>query len=356
MAASRSRRNNAGTKIAKLLDEEEEDEFYKTSYGGFHEEEEDNEYEQKDEEEDIVDSDFSIDENDELISDQEEVSDKKRKRGGVNTKAYKETKPAAKKETKAVPALHKKRGGGGVVKRKVRPRFTVLDSGRKSIRTSTAIKTQATKIRLKELDDARRRKKKVKRVEDYIPTQEELLEEAKITEEENIKSLEKFQKMELEKKKTRPTKRSFNGPTIRYHSLTMPVMRKPTRGTTLPHDPNNPASKCERTFITIENDFNDKMFNKLFRPKQIPKSSNGICPITRLPARYFDPVTQQPYYSIQAFKILREAYYMQLEQRGNSEQPELAKWLEWRKMVKENRLKMKTAAISATNPTSASIS
>nr|5CHL_A Chain A, Vacuolar protein sorting-associated protein 72 homolog [Drosophila melanogaster] len=72
-AASRSRRNNAGNKIAHLLNEEEEDDFYKTSYGGFQEDEEDKEYEQKDEEEDVVDSDFSIDENDEPVSDQEEA-------------------------------------------------------------------------------------------------------------------------------------------------------------------------------------------------------------------------------------------------------------------------------------------
>ncbi|KAH8406483.1 hypothetical protein KR215_002441 [Drosophila sulfurigaster] len=348
MAASRSRRHNAGNKIAKLLDEEEDD-FYKTSYGGFQDEEDDNEYVQKDEEEDVVDSDFSIDEQDEPVSDQEEAPDKKRKRGGVNTKAYKEpAKPTpVKKDAKPSTTLHKKRAGGGVVKRRVRPRFTVQDSGRKSIRTSTAIKTQATKIRLKELDDARKRKKKKVRVEDYMPSQEELLEEAKITEEENIKSLEKFQKMELEKKKTRPTKRVFTGPTIRYHSMTMPVMRKPTRTTTLPHDPNDPAAKCERTFVTIENDFNDKAFHAIFRPKRVPKNSSGICPITRLPARYFDPVTQQPYYSIQAFKILREAYYMQLEQQSSgNEPPELAKWMEWRKLVKENRQKAASSKLN----------
>lgn len=44
---------------------------------------------QKDEEEDVVDSDFSIDENDEPVSDTEDAPEKKRKRGGVNTKAYK---------------------------------------------------------------------------------------------------------------------------------------------------------------------------------------------------------------------------------------------------------------------------
>lgn len=30
--------------------------------------------------------------------------------------------------------------------------------------------------------------------------------------------------MEIEKKKTRPTKRVFAGPTIRYHSLSMPLI------------------------------------------------------------------------------------------------------------------------------------
>lgn len=152
--------------------------------------------------------------------------------------------------------------------------------------------------------------------------------------------------MELEKKKTRPTKRVFTGPTIRYHSMTMPVIRNmPTRTTNIqPNDPKITLGKCERTFVTIENDFNDKAFHAIFRPKRTPKTSSGICPITRLPARYFDPVTQQPYYSIQAFKILREAYYMQLEQQySSSEQPELAKWMEWRKLVKENRQKAATA-------------
>ncbi|XP_067617945.1 vacuolar protein sorting-associated protein 72 homolog [Eurosta solidaginis] len=342
MAATRSRRSNAGNKIAKLLNEEEEDEFYKTSYGGFEDEEQDQEYVQKDEEEDVVDSDFSIDENDEPVSDTEEAPDKKRKRGGVNTKAYKEPKPVAKKEVAAAP----KRKATKLVKRP-RPKFTIIDSGRKSIRASTAIKTQATKIRLKEMDDARKKKKRVKKVEEYMPTQEELLAEAVVTEEENIKSLEKFQKMELEKKKTRPTKRVYTGPMIRYHSITMPVVRKPTKGANTTTDSTDTAGKFERTFITLENDLNDKVFQSVFKPKRLNNTTGHLCPITRLPARYFDPVTQQPYYSMQVFKILREAYYLQLEERGNTENPDVAKWLEWRKIVKENRVK---AAASKVNP------
>lgn len=337
MAAQRARRSNAGTRIAKLLDDEEEDEFYKTSYGGFQEEVEDIEYQQKDEEEDVVDSDFSIDENDEPLSDHDEEAGKKRKRTGINTKAYKEPIPPKKDDKTATGVVKKK--VSKVLKRKVRPKFTVLDSARKSIRASTAIKTQATKIRLKEMDDARKKKKKFVRIEEYMPTQEELLEEAKVTEEENIKSLEKFLKLELEKKKTRPSKRIFSGPMIRYHSMTMPVVRKQTRGSSAPQDPNDPRSKCERTFISFESDLDEKVFYTIFKSKKLQRNSGYLCPITKLPARYFDPVTQQPYYSIQAFKILREAYYMQLEEKGNTENPEMQKWLEWRKTIKENRLK-----------------
>lgn len=46
MAAQRSRRTNAGSNIAKLLDQEQDaDDFYKTAYGGFDEASGDEEYE-----------------------------------------------------------------------------------------------------------------------------------------------------------------------------------------------------------------------------------------------------------------------------------------------------------------------
>lgn len=45
MAAARERRSNAGSKIARLLnEEEEEDDFYKTQYGGFTDDKADDEY------------------------------------------------------------------------------------------------------------------------------------------------------------------------------------------------------------------------------------------------------------------------------------------------------------------------
>lgn len=52
-------------------------------------------------------------------------------------------------------------------------------------------------------------------------------------------------------------------------------------------------------------------------------------------AKYFDPITSLPYSNLQAFRILREAYYQQIEARGSRNQPEIAAWLEWRKQQKE---------------------
>ena len=69
LASEREKRVNAGSKMAKLIDNEEEDEFYSTIYGGFAEVENDREFVEREEdhEEDYVDSDFDIDENEEPV-------------------------------------------------------------------------------------------------------------------------------------------------------------------------------------------------------------------------------------------------------------------------------------------------
>ncbi len=184
-----------------------------------------NNFSQKnDDEDDIVDSDFSIDENDEPVSDNEEDTKKRRKTN--NKRAYKEP-PAKKahvsptKEQKAKVKVKK------IITKRLKSKrstYTVLDSGKISLRKSTALKSAATEHRIKARTEAAKKKPKSYKPDDWIPTQEELLEEALITEEENLASLEKFKQMEIEKKKTRPTKRIFTGPTIRYHSLSMPLI------------------------------------------------------------------------------------------------------------------------------------
>lgn len=226
--------------------------------------------------------------------------------------------------------------------------------------------------------------------------------------------------MEIEKKKSRPSKRVYHGPIIRYHSMSMPLIEelpaagqpssssssahtlntkaaalKTTRSSTAAaarpldlnesgivkmeeddddtaddeegSDPKAPGTdatssrsdrrprgpigpRCERTFITFENDLDERAFAAHFptaaaRPRR-PRG-NTVCPITRLPARYFDPITQLPYRNMQAFKILREAYYQQLEERANADNPEVQRWLTWRRRVKEQRINNKLLKSSA---------
>lgn len=327
MAATRERRANAGNKMSQMLDAEE-DEFYKTTYGGFEEEEDDGEYISEEEESDEVDSDFSIDENDELISDQEGDEDESKRKRKVYTKAYKEPKREPKVKTEVVkkPKLEEKSDTKAIVS----------DSPveRKSMRQSTTEKSALAIQRRKELEEMKRNREKQKRrsLENYAMTQEELLEEAKRTEEKNLKSLESYQRHEMEKKKRKQIKRTCTGPMIRYHSVLMPIIEP--NGTDETGQTDGTQKRCSRNFVTFTEDNLVKTFFSTKKPKPVSRS---ICPVTRAPARYFDPVTQLPYANLQAFRILREAYYQQLEKKGDPRQPSVAAWLEWRKKNRPHR-------------------
>lgn len=82
MAASRSQRNNAGSRMSRLIDEEaDEDEFYKTAFGGFQEESGDEKYDTEESEDDVSDSDIDASENSEQdVSSDESQPRKKRKK------------------------------------------------------------------------------------------------------------------------------------------------------------------------------------------------------------------------------------------------------------------------------------
>ncbi|XP_018574721.1 vacuolar protein sorting-associated protein 72 homolog [Anoplophora glabripennis] len=324
----RDRRANAGNRMAKLLDEEEEcqDEFYKQNYGGFEETESDNEYEAEEEGDDIVDSDFSIDENDEPVSDNEGEGEQKKKRRLI-TKAYKEPVPTQKKE-KQKPKI---------IKITPKPRTSLQHAihetyERKSIRKSTAAKSAATAQRIKVRDLEQRKKVKKPKEEEWVPTQEELLEEAKITELENIKSLEKYQKMESEKKTKRPIKKVFSGPTIQYRSTRMPVIEEIDNSENGVKKENIKPSKeyHERTFITILNDPNNIIYKKIFNVKPPPVPPKKLkCVVTGLPAKYVDPVTCVPYHNSSCLKIVRMAYYDYLENNGDRNNGIVADFLRW---------------------------
>jgi len=327
MASEREKRVNAGNRMSRMLEAEEEDDFYKTTYGGFEEEVNDDDYESEASDSDTVDSDFSIDEDDQVKSEDEDDEPKRQKR--VLTKAYKEPKKTSSKPTESKPKPKKE-------SQKQEPLSVQIyhsPVGKKSLRNTTAAKSAAVVERAKEREAhskmlkeiaARKNVPEVRRL-----TQDELLEEAKLTEQINLKSLENYQRLELEKKKAKSTKQNYKGPVIRYQSVTMPLIEELPIEAEINVDEDfdgEPQAKrlamanaeqCSRTFIT----FTDEKFFKEYFPKRKNKAPvKQFCPVTRQPAKYFDPITQTPYANAQAFKIIRDAYAQHLESGGNHRQ------------------------------------
>lgn len=309
LAKSRPQRRNAGSRMSKLIDDEQGvDDFYKTAFGGFEEESGDEEFEKNDEEDvDIVDSDFSNSETDEVIEQEEDEPKRKKKKTFV--KPYREPK-AAPSKPKPKPAP--------------KPKDRIPREGlRKSTRTSTVSKAEELKQRHK--NEVKVKSKKQTPTSKAPPgmrrlTQEELLAEAKITEEHNLASLAAYQRLEADRKKTKIQKVTYKGPIIRYCSLSMPVveMQEPI----VKVDENDkdeeetkhvdPAKRCSRNFIifTDAKDFPENFFPE----KKVKYPQRRYCPVTGLPARYRDPLTGLPYANAQAFRYIRERYVIQLEE------------------------------------------
>ncbi|XP_067878766.1 vacuolar protein sorting-associated protein 72 homolog [Heterodontus francisci] len=333
LAENRPSRKNAGNRMSRLLEAEEEDDFYKTTYGGFHEESGDDEYNtDQSDSEDEVDSDFDIDEGDEPTSDQEDEEPKRKRR--VITKVYKEPVKSArpKAKTRKPPAAP-----SGFEKLKVEKGDSAEqqdefgECGRKSVRQSTTEHTRLTYLRVQERQVQPRRLRKAPHAETRQLTQEELLAEAKITEEINLRSLENYERLEADKKKQVLKKRKCVGPTIRYHSVTMPLITEinvkeenvDVEG--LDHDPHPtaevpavavlaPVGRCLRNFVSFSD---DATFERAFpraRPPRVP--ARELCPVTHKLALYRDPITDIPYANIRAFKIIREAYKKYITAHG----------------------------------------
>lgn len=308
----RETRRNAGNLMSKLIEDEQDvDEFYKTAFGGFEEESGDEKYETEDEEVDVVDSDFSLSETDEVIDDQGD-DEPKRKRKKQIIKPYK----APKKESDSSKAANK---DSEVKKRRVfeeEPREGV----RKSTRALTVERAQATKNRFKQEKEKKtllKQNQPKKFVNMRRLTQEELLAEAKITEEENVASLQAYQQLEADKKKTKIQKVAFKGPVIRFHSLSMPVLEVTEPVVKVDDNEDDEVNvdatkRCCRNFLI----FTDaKNFPAAYFPTKKPKVPHKTyCPVTGLPARYHDPITGLPYANAHAFRYIRERYALQAEE------------------------------------------
>ncbi|KAH8866207.1 Vacuolar protein sorting-associated protein 72 like [Schistosoma japonicum] len=330
ISVDRERRTNAGARMARLLNEEEEDEFYSNIYGGFTESESSVE--------DVIDSDFADEssgsgDDDNVRSDDDEDKRQKRQSNRVVTKGYKE--PKRTKVTRTQEAKSDKKASD---KKRPTLRASTLQATADQEAETTrrrVLTNENTAIRRKALLAEIAQRKNLPEVRRL--TQEELLAEAKITEEINRRSLARYQRLEIEKKKARIQKTVNSTPMIRYHSFTVPIIEEQHNiyGVSASNDEpiiragpiiTNPSAKCSRNLITFANDvcFRDSMPETITplpepgcpAPTPIrPERRLRICPITGQPARYLDPLTLTPYANLAAFRVLRRLYSIHLETR-----------------------------------------
>ena len=300
MAAQRSRRSTAGNRMGRLVQDEVDDEFYKTAFGGFEEEPNDDEFDSNDSDSsDSVDSDFDNPENEraEPTSDNEETEKRPKK--------------------KPVPSYMRKKASGPPKrapppKKKKKPKQRIVVMGddtddddedddrehtgrrRKSARTSVKENSEALKVRL-EIDEVKRQSRTPKRrIVAVKMSQEELLEQAKVTEEENLASLNVYIQLEEERRRAKSIvkKHCIEGPYIRSQSVSM--------GDDVEGEESLPPHS--RNFVTF---CDVDAFDYFPRDKPV-EVSRDHCVVTGLPARYKDPLTGMPYANVQAFRIIRQ--------------------------------------------------
>ncbi|KAG2382274.1 hypothetical protein C9374_005476 [Naegleria lovaniensis] len=280
-------RSTRGKRVSDLegIDKQVDDEFWKMEM--FAEEAEDQGFEATDElmeeQADIEDSDideFSSDEEEEERAKQLEKKLAKEERESKKRKnVYKDT--ASKKPKSSTPKTPRS-------KPVVAP--STIESKR-SARASTKKATEASEEKLKQTQQ-KTPKKTPKKVY-AMPSQEELLEEAKITAEYNKNSLAKLVQIEEDiRKKARETK-------------------------TKTVDPDEPRvvfySKEGKQYITFVNmeipkEINQKnMSDTEIARFDIPKEEKQLkCVVTGLPAKYIDPVTKKPFANVEAFRAIRK--------------------------------------------------
>lgn len=357
LAVTREKRSNAGSKMQALLQQTlaaDDDDFYTSTYGGFNEVDDDNDFASDQEEaDDELDSDFDVDEaqvEETAEGKEEEDEESKVSRRGKKVKlAYEvSAQNRARKEKQNKVQTKKEQTKKVEEKKEVKPKTSIpvkrpLDKP-PPVPPSDEKRVLRTRVSIYKDDDeyepvakrrrsgSKRGKKKEKDRADKVWTQAELLEEAKKTEIENLKSLEKYQLLELEKleskKRLKRHERKLPSSYIRIVSTSMPLVeeiKSPNKGSNDEEAPKD--NRVERKFITFSDDHAFKTAFPCLAKKEEPqlpvgakrsnlssiKKGQAICPISHLRARYFDPVTQLPFASSTTFRALRESYSQQLE-------------------------------------------
>lgn len=230
----------------------------------------------------------------------------------------------------------------------------------RSFRRSTLVVSEEFRRRRMEEEERKRAcVPKVPKVERKL-TQKEMLEEAKRTEIENLKSLEAFTRLEAEKKKVKERRSVFQGPVVRFLSTSMPILSARDGSATatssevnknnveisVDSDPPNPSCAaatvttpkqryCRNFLIFTDTNSYPSAYFPNAKPQKRPHKR--FCPITGLPAKYIDPLTGTPYATPQAFKIIRNRYVSEREQKCERRLLQLSGWLEEKKRWLESK-------------------
>ncbi|KAJ2108437.1 Vacuolar protein sorting-associated protein 72 [Coemansia sp. S142-1] len=329
LSAKRARRDNAGSKMHRMIEEERA----KIERGEIaaSDDDADVDFANKADVEDIIDSDFA-----ETDSEAEQAADdaskeieamverveRRRQRkaakkhivprfAGAKQRALPKPKSVAvdKDERSGSVASDKSDGDGSTVgRRKVRlPELAVRVSSRK-LAVRKAQESEALEVERNFLAEAKRGRRKHSHTHDLPElTQEQLLEEAKQTEISNVEKLKDFQEQEAEEKRQQRILGARKTPLIIH-----PVAH--WKSTLRNNDLAEADTVTEQEKLSIGesrveyalDSLDDSRYPLNPWTQQISLLPPKICPVTGLPARYFHPRARVPYANLQAYRVLEE--------------------------------------------------
>ncbi|KAJ2453611.1 Vacuolar protein sorting-associated protein 72 [Coemansia sp. RSA 2336] len=324
LSTGRSRRQNAGNKMSVMIKEERA----KIESGDIVPSDEDKDFTRKDEAEDIIDSDFEETDSEaeraaEEVSKQVEKLLEKAERRKQRKQARKrivplfassKSKPTAKPEPKSLPSTPR---------RTKQPEFAVRFSSRASA-VRKAQESEALELEREELAAIKRKRNSSKRRKNEpLLTQEQLLEEAKQTEIENLEKLKEFQNMEAQEKQQQRRLASRKKPLMiqpisHWESRMVPEMPAPDGASSA-------AAHIETSYSLKQLDDEEILLNPW--TKNAPAMPPKLCPITGKPARYLHPRAKVPYSDARAYRILDElvnghhAFFYDIDVWNSTEMP-----------------------------------
>ncbi|XP_077235693.1 DNA binding protein SWC2 isoform X2 [Tasmannia lanceolata] len=299
-----SSRATRGKRMTKLLDEEIEEDEQFWNQDALKDEEDDVNYQEEVEVADVFDSDFDEDEP-EPDDEVENVADDRER---VKKRLIFPGKPVTKKKNKKkvlsklerIPEDEKSLQGQQSNLPECQDIPDDLEGERivrKSTRTSVIVRQAERDAIRAALQASMKPFKRRKEGEEKRMSQEEMLLEAAQTEIMNLRNLERVLAREEEvKKRAVVHKEVYSGPQIRY------------------------SSRDGKSFLEFSKGLS---FQSEICTTPVPYPEKAICVVTALAAKYRDPKTGLPYATKEAFKIIRERFSQEENNRAKMEKMDM---------------------------------